>query len=398
MPKIETIRHSIAHLAAGAVQELYPGTKFAIGPVIENGFYYDFDLPKKIAAEDLPRIEKKIKELINQEISFKKRSLSKAQAKKLFKDQPYKLELIKDIENKNVSIYQSKDFIDLCKGPHVRSSREISEDAFKLTKVAGAYWKGDEKNPMLTRIYGVAFNNKKQLKDYLKQQAEAEKRDHRILGQKLEIFIFDQQVGAGLPLWLPKGTTLRKIIKDYLYQELVNEGYEWIETPHIGKLDLWETSGHWKLYRENIYSPIDIEKDKYVLKPMNCPFHVKIYQSKIRSYCDLPIKYSEIGTVYRYERSGTLHGLTRVRGFSQDDAHVICQPGQLLEEVTKLTKYALKTLETFGFKDCFIYLSTRPEKYAGTPKDWAKATDSLKQVLKKLKLDYRVDPGGGVPC
>jgi len=394
--RIETIRHSLSHILAYAVQELFSGVKFGIGPAIKTGFYYDFDLPKAISPEDLPKIEKKLRELINQDIKFKKRVVSKEKAKKLFKDQPYKLELIEEIPEKNVSVYESGKFIDLCVGPHVKSTKEINPDSFKLIRIAGAYWRGSERNPMLTRIYGLAFKTKKELDNYLLKEAEAEKRDHRVLGQKLEIFSFDEEVGAGLPLWHPKGAILRKIIEDYLYQELVSQGYQWIVSPHIGKLDLWKTSGHWDLYRENMYSPIKIDEEEYMLKPMNCPFHVKIYNSKIRSYKELPLYFAELGTVYRYEKSGVLHGLVRVRGFTQDDAHIFCTLDQISQELTKLLKAGFKILKTFGFKDFDIYLSTRPEKYAGTEKDWQKAENSLKYVLKKLKLKYQIDPGGGV--
>ncbi len=394
--KIETIRHSLSHIMAAAVQELYPKTKFGIGPAVENGFYYDFDLPQSLSSEDLTKIEKKMRELIRQNIRFKKKIISKVEAKKIFKNQLYKLELIGELPGKKVGIYESEKFIDLCKGPHIKSTKQIPIDAFKLTKIAGAYWRGNEKRPMLTRIYGVAFKTKKELNEFLKRQEEAEKRDHRILGQKLELFMFDEEVGAGLPLWLPKGAILRHIIEDYLYKELTSQGYQWVVTPHIAKLSLWKTSGHWDLFRENMYSPIKIDQEEYLLKPMNCPFHIKIYNSKIRSYKDLPLYLAELGTVYRYEKSGVLHGLTRVRGLTQDDAHIICEADQLAEEVTKLLKVSFKILKTFGFKEYSIYLSTRPEKYAGTLKGWQKATNSLKYVLKKLKLKYRTDPGGGV--
>ena len=394
--KIETIRHSLAHILAYAVQEMYPGTKFGIGPAIENGFYYDVSA-EALAEADLPKIEAKMKEIIKKDISFKKKVVSKKEAKEIFKNQPYKLELIEEITGvRPLQIYQSGDFVDLCQGPHVKSTKEINPQAFKLTKIAGAYWKGSEKNPMLTRVYGVAFKTKKELENYLQKEAEAEKRDHRVLGQKLEMFSFDEEVGAGLPLWHPKGTILRKIIEDYLYKELTSQGYRWIVSPHIGKLDLWKTSGHWELYRENMYSPIKIDEEEYMLKPMNCPFHVKIYKTKIRSYKELPIKYAELGTVYRYEKSGVLHGLIRVRGFTQDDAHIWCTPEQLGTELTRFLKEGFKILKTFGFKEYDIYLSTRPEKYAGTLKNWEKATNSLKYVLKKLKLKYQIDPGGGV--
>jgi threonyl-tRNA synthetase len=410
MENIETIRHSLAHLMAQAVQEFYPGVKFGMGPAIENGFYYDFDLPSALTLADLPKIEQKVKELIKKDIRFEKKELSKDEAKQIFKDQPYKLELIEGLPEKTVSIYESSEFKDLCKGPHVKSTKEISPDAFKLTKTAGAYWRGSEKNKMLTRIYGLAFQTKKELDDYFKNQAEAEKRDHRILGQKMELFLLSEEVGQGLPLWLPRGARVRKIIEDYLYDKLTNDGYQWIYTPHIGSRKLWETSGHWNFYSDSMYPPLEIGqslqdrksgktaeiKEEYLLKPMNCPFHVFIYNSKIRSYKDLPIKLAELGTVYRYERSGTLHGLTRVRGFTQDDAHLICTPDQMQAELKKLIKQGIKILGDFGFKDYKIYLSTRPEKYAGDLKMWDKATDALKYVLKEMDLDYEIDTGGGV--
>ena len=408
MVKIETIRHSLAHLLAYAVQELYPGTKFGIGPAIENGFYYDFEFVEadkrglqrgltRITLEDLPKIEEKMRELIKQNIKFEKKIISKEEAKKIFQDQPYKLELLEEITQvRPVSIYLSGDFVDLCQGLHVKSTKEINPEAFKLTKIAGAYWRGSERNPMLTRIYGVAFKTKKELDDFLQKEAEAEKRDHRILGQKLDLFSFDEEVGAGLPLWHPKGAILRKIIEDFILAELLKSGYQPVTSPHIGKGSLFQTSGHLDFYKENMYSPIEIEKEKYYLKPMNCPFHIKIYNSKIRSYRDLPIRLAELGTVYRYEKSGVLHGLVRVRGFTQDDAHIWCSPDQLAEELLKTLKFGLKTLKAFGFKDFDIYLATRPEKYVGTVKEWQKATNSLKYVLEKLKLKYQIDPGGGV--
>jgi len=418
--RIETIRHSLAHIMAYAVQELYPGTKFGIGPAIENGFYYDFDLPKNITPEDLPKIEKKMKELIKQSIVFKKKTITKTEAKKLFKNQPYKLELIKELQPKEdgpLSLYQSGKFIDLCQEPHIKSTPQLYSgktkeiiNAFKLTKLAGAYWKGSEKNPMLTRIYGLAFKTKKEMEKHLQFEKEAEKRDHRWLGQRLELFLIDESIGAGLPIWLPKGALIRKIIEDYLYGQLKKEGYQWLYTPHIGSRKLWEKSGHWNFYNESMYPSLEVgqsleeaqkgkkvkEKEEYLIKPMNCPFHVSVYGSKIRSYKDLPLKFAELGTVYRYERSGTLHGLTRVRGFTQDDAHLVCTPEQMPKELLKLVKDGIKILKDFGFKNYNIYLSTRPEKCAGSVKDWQQATRTLKSVLKKLNLKYRLDPGGGV--
>jgi len=426
---IEKIRHSLAHILALAVKEMYPNVKFGIGPAIENGFYYDFDFSfsnkKRITDKDLPKIEKKMKELLKKDLKFEKKVVSTIEAKKIFKDQPYKLELIEELvkNNQPITVYYTFEknsisfeensrntFIDLCAGPHVKSTKEINPEAFKLTKVAGAYWKGDEKKPMLTRIYGIAFKTKEELEEYFKHQEESEKRDHRILGQKLELFLINEEIGQGLPIWLPKGAIIRKIIENYLYEELQKEGYQWIYTPHIGSRKLWETSGHWNFYSESMYPPLEVGqsleekqkakkpkiKEEYLLKPMNCPFHVYVYKSKIRSYRDLPIKLAELGTVYRYERSGTLHGLTRVRGFTQDDAHIICTKDQITEELEKLLKQGLAMLKKFGFENFNIYLSTQPEKFAGTQKMWDKATKALKYVLSKEKLNYQIDKGGGV--
>lgn len=408
--KIENIRHSLSHILATAVKRMYPDVKFGIGPAIENGFYYDFDFRKnKVTFEDLPKIEKKMKELIKNNLNFEKKIVSKKEAEKLFKSQPFKLELIKEAKGK-ISIYKTGNFTDLCKGPHIKSTKEIPQDAFKLTRIAGAYWKSDEKKAMLTRIYGIAFKTKKDLEKFIKQKKEAEKRDHRVIGQKLEIFLINEDIGIGLPIWLPKGSVIRKIIENYLYKNLKEKGYEWIYTPHIGSKKLWEISGHWNFYNDSMYPPLDIGqsledkqkgkkselKEEYLLKPMNCPFHVYVYNSKIRSYKDLPVKLAELGTVYRYERSGTLHGLTRVRGFTQDDAHLICTPEQMLSELEKLVKQAIKMLGDFGFKGYTIYLSTRPEKFAGTSKMWDKATKALKYVLKQENLKYEIDKGGGV--
>ncbi|MGC8981550.1 MAG: threonine--tRNA ligase [Minisyncoccia bacterium] len=420
MERIYKIRHSLAHLLAASALKIDKNAKFGVGPVIENGFYYDILFSTKVDEDILEKLEDLMKTMIEDDVRFIKKELKISDAIKLFKKlkQKFKLELLEDLKKygttdyneilkikekklkpkkiKTVTIYQTGDFIDLCEGGHVNRSSEIPIDSFKLIKIAGAYWRGDEKKPMLTRIYGIAFETKKELEEYLKRLEEAEKRDHRVLGQKLELFIFDDEVGTGLPLWMPKGATLRKIIEDYLYNELINNGYEFVVTPHIGKLQLWQTSGHWELYRENMYSPIEIDTEKYILKPMNCPFHVKIFQSRVRSYKDLPIKYAEFGTVYRYERSGTLHGLTRVRGFTQDDAHIWCTKEQLKDEVKKLLDHGLRMLRKFGFEEFNIYLSTRPEKYAGTEKGWKFAINVLESVLKEIKINYDVDPGGGV--
>ena len=416
--KIETLRHSLSHILVFAVQELYPGTKFGIGPAIENGFYYDFEFKNPISNEDLPEIEKKMKEIIRQNIVFKKKIITKSEAKKIFKNQPYKLELLTELPQEAkvkkrtkfsspslakqpIIVYESGKFIDLCLGPHLKSTKEINPDAFKLTKIAGAYWRGSEKNPMLTRIYGIAFQTKKELQGHLSKEAEAEKRDHRILGQKLDLFHIDETIGPGLILWHPKGALLKKIIMDYALDEYLKNGYQLVDTPHIAKLNLWKVSGHTDFYKDNMMPPIHMaeigkeEKDDYQIKPMNCPFHIAIYKTKIRSYKNLPLRYTEMGTVYRYERSGTLHGLVRVRQITQDDAHIICTPEQLSNELFSALKLTYKILKTFGFKEFNVYLSTQPEKYVGTPKIWKKAENSLRYALEKLNLKYEVDRGGG---
>ena len=407
--KIDKIRHSLSHLMAHAVKDIFNDVKFGIGPTIENGFYYDFDLKQSLTPENLQKIEKKMKELVKQNIVFEKSSITKQQARKIFKNQPYKLELINQkspastseagrakIKNQKLTIYKSGEFTDLCAGPHVKSTKEINSEAFKLTKIAGAYWRGNEKNPMLQRIYGVAFETKNELDDYLRQVEEAEKRDHRLIGQKLDLFSVDEEVGPGLILWHPKGAMLCQIIEDRWVKEHLKNDYELIRSPHIGRKSLWQTSGHTDFYKENMFGPMEVEGSEYLIKPMNCPFHMKIYKTQTRSYRDLPIRWAELGTVYRFERSGVLHGLTRVRGFTQDDAHIICTPEQLSDEVMRATKFGIKLLKSFGFKELNIYLATRPKEYVGTPKNWNKAITTLKGALNKLKLKYEIDEGGGV--
>ena len=399
--KHEAMLHSCSHLMAMAVLQLFPKAKLAIGPSIENGFYYDFDLDRPLVHGDLKKIEKIMQQIKGKNLKFTKENWKIAKALKYFKDnhQSYKIELINDLKKdnpklKDVSIYKTGDFIDLCAGPHVKSTKEIGP--FKLLSIAGAYWRGDEKNKMLQRIYGTCFPTQKELEEHLKLLEEAKKRDHRIIGDKLDIFGINEEFGAGLPLWYPKGAILRNIIKDYLSRELIKDGYEMVETPHIAKIDLWKTSGHWGFYRENMYQPFKAEEQDFLVKPMNCPGHIKIYERKMVSYRDLPIKYAEFGTVYRFERSGTLHGLMRVRGFTQDDAHVFCRPDQLEAEIKKLVKFGINILKTFGFNDYDIYLSTMPEKHVGDEKNWKKATNALQNALKSEKLKYQVDPGEGV--
>jgi len=434
--KISNTRHSLSHLLAAAVLKKFPKAKLGIGPVIEDGFYYDFLLPRTLTPDDLREFEKTMREFISQKLPFKGEKITPAQAKKLFSsgrgsafggnDQPFKLELIKEYTNpppgvkkRPLTIYvtgkvprksassspryrsgeagpRQSAFVDLCAGGHVKNTKEINPDAFKLDKIAGAYWKGSEKNPQLQRIYGLAFESKKQLNEFLKLREEAEKRDHRLIGQKLDLFSIDEEVGAGLVLWHPKGALLRQIIEDYWIKEHLANGYELVKSPHIGRIKLWQTSGHTSFYKENMFGPMEVEGDHYLIKPMNCPFHMKIYKSRTRSYRDLPLRWAELGTVYRYERSGVLHGLTRVRGFTQDDAHIICTPEQLTNEVMTAVKFGVKLLKDFGFKQYGIYLATRPEKFVGTPKNWDKATNTLKYALNKLKLKYQIDEGGGV--
>ncbi|RJQ33359.1 MAG: threonine--tRNA ligase [Actinobacteria bacterium] len=388
--------HSSAHLLAHAVKELYPKTKLGIGPSIETGFYYDFDFEHKLTPENLNKIEKKMAELAAKNYPITKETLSKKDAVKLFKErgEDYKVELINELPDKEVTVYHQDSFVDLCRGPHVKSTGLMK--AFKLTSIAGAYWRGDEKRPMLQRIYGVSFESKAQLDDFLEKLKEAAKRDHRVLGKELDIYSITDEWGAGLPLWHPNGGLLRHVIESYWKDLHLEEGYSLITTPHMAKLDLWETSGHWDFYRENMYSPMEIEGADYEIKPMNCPGHMLIYKSKTRSYRDLPIRWAELGTVYRYERSGVLHGLLRVRGFTQDDAHIFCSTEQLNDEILAILKLAIRILKTFGFNEYDIYLSTRPKKYVGSLDNWERATNALKKALEDLMLDYQEDPGEGV--
>ena len=394
---LDILRHSTAHLMAKAVMDIYgPDLKIAIGPSIDDGFYYDFDRKTPFTPEDFEAIEAKMLETVRGGIPFEREVVSRAEAIELFekKGELYKVELIKEIEDDTVSLYQLGDFVDLCRGPHVPNSSFLQ--VYKLIKVAGAYWRGDEKNAMLQRLYGTAFADKKMLKKYLNDLDEAKKRDHRKLGKELNLFTISDQVGPGLILWQPKGALLRKLIEDYWKDEHYKHDYELLYTPHIAKLDLWKTSGHLDFYSENMYSSMAIDEVEYQLKPMNCPFHIGIYKSQMRSYREFPVRWCELGTVYRYERTGVLHGLLRVRGFTQDDAHIFCRPEQLEDEIFNILDLNLKILETFGFDQYDIYLSTRPEKYVGSDEHWQKSTDALKQALEKRGLEYQLDPGEGV--
>ena len=391
---MERMRHSVSHIMAEAVHYLFPVAKFGIGPTIKDGFYYDFELPRPLTPEDLPVIENKMKEIISQNLPFVEEEMSKDEARKLFATQSYKLELINEIPDTSVTIYKQGSFIDLCRGPHLNSTGEVK--AFKLTHLAGAYWRGDEKRPMLQRIYGVAFANQEELDDYLSLQAEAAKRDHRKLGKDLDLFSTHNEIGPGLVCWHPKGALIRQVIEDFWRTEHSNRGYDIVYTPHIAKLDLWKTSGHLEFYRDYLFPPMEIEGQQYMLKPMNCLAHILIYKSQLRSYRNLPLRYAELGTVYRYERTGVLYGLARVRGFTQDDAHIFCRPDQVEGEVSEVMKFVHFMMSSFGFDEYEVFLSTRPEKYAGTLSMWEKATEALRHVLEKLDLHYEVDPGEGV--
>ncbi len=393
---LETLRHSTAHVMAHAVKRLFPDAKIAIGPAIDNGFYYDFDIERPLTPEDLSRIEEEMQKIIRENKPFVRKVFKKEEALKLFErlKEPYKIELLREIPEDEVTVYEEGDFIDLCRGPHVPSSGVIK--AFKLLSVAGAYWRGDEKNKMLQRIYGTAFFSEKELKEYLNFLEEVKRRDHRKLGKELDLFSINEEIGPGLILWHPNGAIVRKIIEDFWRDEHLKADYKLLYTPHIARLDLWQKSGHLDYYRENMYSPMEIEGMLYELKPMNCPFHISVYKSQLRSYREMPLRFAELGTVYRYERSGVLHGLLRVRGFTQDDAHIFCREDQIEDEILHVLDFTLYILRTFGFSDYDIYLSTRPEKYVGTLENWERSTNALKGALDIKGLHYTIDPGEGV--
>jgi threonyl-tRNA synthetase len=390
---LEVLRHSTAHAMAQAVVELYPGSKLTIGPPIENGFYYDIEVKGRITDEDLPRIEEKMREVVGRDLPIKREEISKAEAEELYKNNPYKWEIVCDLEDGDVTIYRQGEFFDLCRGPHVPSTGRLG--AFKLQNIAGAYWRGDENKPMLTRIYGTAWPTEKELKAHLRSLEEAKARDHRKLGRELNLFSISEEVGPGLILWHPKGAMVRVLIEDFSRKAHLENGYEWVFSPHIGRSGLWETSGHLDFYAENMYSPMDIEGEDYYAKPMNCPFHIQIFKSRMRSYRDLPKRYAEYGAVYRYERSGVLHGLTRVRGFTQDDAHIFCRPDQVEEEIGDALEFSLFILRTLGLTDFTPYLATRPEKYVGELEDWDRATEALRKAVESHNVPYQVDKGGG---
>ena len=393
---IETIRHSAAHVMAAAVQKLFGDVKFDIGPATSDGFYYDFDMEHRLSVEDLAAIEDEMKKIVNAHIPFEYSEMSREEAKALLegKNQPYKLERLADIEEgSKITFYTIGDFADLCRGPHVEHTGQIG--AFKLMNVAGSYFRGDENNQMLQRIYGVAFPDKAELNAYLRMLEEAKKRDHRKLGKELELFSFSENVGPGLVLWHPKGAFIRNAFETYWREKHYSNGYDLLYTPHIGQSILWKTSGHLDFYRDAMYSSMEIDEVDYYVKPMNCPFHIEVYKSKLRSYRELPCRWAELGTVYRYEKSGALYGLLRVRGFTQDDAHIICTPEQIEDEIACVLEFSLSIWKDFGFTEIKPYLATRPAKAVGDPARWEQALNALSNAVKKAGLECEVDNGGG---
>ena len=394
--RLERLRHSAAHIMAEAVLEMFPDAKIGIGPPIDTGFYYDFTLPRALTPEDLPVIEEKMRTRAGSDLPFVREEISKDEARKLFAGQPYKLELIAEIAGETVSLYKQGGFVDLCQGPHVERTGQVR--AFKLMTVAGAYWRGSERNPMLQRIYGALFETEEELQAHLAQIEEAYRRDHRRLGRELDLFSFHEEYGPGLVYWHPKGGRVRTIIEDFWREEHYKAGYDLVFSPHIGRSSLWETSGHLDFYAENMYPPMDVDGQDYYIKPMNCPFHIQMYRNGLRSYRDLPMRLAELGTVYRYERSGVLHGLMRVRGFTQDDAHIFCRPDQVKAEVERCVDFMQLFLRAFGFQEFHVYLSTRSPagKYAGSLEDWDMATNVLREVIRDRSLPHDVDEGGAV--
>jgi threonyl-tRNA synthetase len=395
---LDILRHSTAHVMAKAVQRLYPGSMLGIGPPIDNGFYYDIDVAgKQLSEDDLPAIEDEMRKIIAADEPFIRREVPRedAIAENQARGEKYKVEIVEGLpEGEVTSFYDTgSDWTDLCRGPHVPSTSHIP--TFKLLSVAGAYWRGDEKRPMLQRIYGTAWPSQEELDQYLWRLEEARRRDHRRIGRDMDLFSVSEEVGPGLILWHPKGAIVRVEAEDYCRRTLLANGYDWVFSPHIGRSLLWETSGHLGFYKENMYAPMDIDGDEYYAKPMNCPFHIQIFRSQIRSYRDLPKRFAENGTCYRYERSGVLHGLTRVRGFTQDDAHIFCRPDQVEDEIKECLALSLSILRTFGLTDFSAYLSTRPDKFVGDPAVWDQATEALRGALDASGLDYEVDEGGG---
>ncbi len=392
----EVFWHSSAHIMAQAVLEVFPDAKLAIGPPIDEGFYYDFDVEKPFSPEDLIKIEKKMAEIIAEKAGFERVVGDRQELLEKYRaaGEIYKVELIEDLpEGEEITLYRDSRFEDMCRGPHIPSTGLIK--AFKLTSSSGAYWRGSEDNKMLQRIYGVTYPKKKMLEEYLERMAEAEKRDHRKLGKQLELYTISEEIGSGLVMWLPRGAAIRNEIENYWREEHYKGGYDLVFSPHIANLELWNKSGHTDFYKEDMYQPVKVDKAEYQIKPMNCPFHINMFSSRRRSYRELPLRWAELGTVYRYERAGVLHGLMRVRGFTQDDAHIFCRPEQMDDELVRLIDFCLHILRAFGFEKFDIYLSTRPEKAIGEIADWDAAQNGLRKALEFHKLEYEVDEGGG---
>jgi threonyl-tRNA synthetase len=394
MTELEKLRHSCAHVMAAAVCRLYPDVKLDIGPPTDEGFYYDFDLPHRLSTDDFEAIEKMMQQIIEEDHPFTSQEVTREEAASMLEGQPYKLERLADIPaDEKITFFTCGEFTDLCRGPHVESTGAIK--AHQLVNVAGSYYRGKETQPMLQRLYGTAFSQPKELRLYLKQLEEAKKRDHRRLAKELDLFSISENVGPGLVNWHPKGARIRSIIESFWKEEHFRNGYDMLYTPHVGKASLWETSGHLDFYREGMYAAMDVDGQEYFTKPMNCPFHIEIYKSSLRSYRELPLRWAELGTVYRYEKAGTLHGLFRVRGFTQDDAHIFCTTEQVESEIIEVIRFCNFIWKTFGFSEIKAYLSTRPEKAVGDPERWDQATQSLETAIKKEGLPYEIDEGGG---
>ena len=392
----EVYRHSSTHIMAQAVKDVFPSANLTIGPAIDDGFYYDFSFERPFTPEDLEKIEARAHEIIRENYPVHRLEMSKADAVTLFqeKGEAFKVEIIQQIEDETVSLYRQGNFIDLCRGPHVSATGQVK--AIKLLHAAGAYWRGDERNPMLQRIYGTSFPTQRELDAHLHKLEEMKRRDHRKLGKELDLFSIQDETGPGLILWHPKGSVIRLLIENFWRDQHVKHGYHLLYSPHVARLDLWKTSGHVDYYQENMFAPMTVEASEYQLKPMNCPFHLMVYKSHLRSYRELPLRYGELGTVYRYERSGVLHGLMRVRGFTQDDAHIFCRPDQIESEVRSVLNFTTFMLRRFGFTECDFYLSTRPEQAVGTVEKWDQATQALEAALKGSGFPYTIDPGEGV--
>lgn len=393
----DVFRHTSSHIMAQAVLRLFPEARLAIGPSIRDGFYYDFDVPRNFQDGDLAKIESEMAKIIREDLPVTRRVLSRSEATDLFtkRKEPYKVELIRGFPEGNINLYSQGDFSDICRGPHLRSTGRVG--VIKLIKISGAYWRGDEKNKMLQRIYGVSFETPEQLEEHLKFLKESEERDHRKLGRELDIYSIQEETGPGLIFWHPAGGLIRHQIETFWKEEHLKNGYQLVYTPHIAKIGLWKISGHLENYRENMYSPMEIDGQEYIIKPMNCPGHILMFKNRLRSYRELPVRWAELGTVYRYERSGVLHGLLRVRGFTQDDAHIFCAEEGLSEEIGSVLGFVFFMLDQFGFKKYRTVLSTKPEKNAvGSDASWEKSTAALRQALENRSIPFELDPGGGV--